>query len=95
MVKVYRRREFSIYSGNDGFIVHNTHKEFSQGHTHITNFNTAKYLIDMSLQKQIPYRTSAYLIESLIRLSNDRQYTERLKQELVRLQKKKMKKGYN
>ena len=79
MVRVYKRREFSIYAQNDSYIVHNTKKEFHEGHTHINNFNTAKYLIKMSLGKHIPYHAANYLIESLIRLSNDARYTESLK----------------
>lgn len=90
MVRVYKRREFYIYA-QDGYIVHNTKKEFQHGHTHINNFNTAKYLIKMSIQKLIPYHASSYLLESLIRLSNDPRYTEELKKVQAK-QKRKIKK---
>ena len=91
MVRIYRRKEFSVYSGNGGFIVHNTKKEFANGHTHISNFHTAKFLIDMSIRKLIPYKVSPYLLESLMRLSNDEIYTEKIRKEILRVSKKKAK----
>lgn len=78
MVKVYKRKNFSIYSGREGFIVHNTHKEFSKGHTHINNYHTAKYLIAMSLKKEVPYHASSYIYGSLIRLAEDQSYIQRI-----------------
>lgn len=79
MVKIYKRKHFSIYSANKDYIVHNTHKDFQQGHTHISNYHTAKYLIDMSLSKKVPYHASKYIYESLIRLAEDKNYIKEIK----------------
>lgn len=78
MVKIYKRKHFSIYSANDGYIVHNTHKEFEKGHTHIKNYSTAKYLVYMSIKKEIPYHASEYIYQSLIRLAEDQNYIKQL-----------------
>ena len=79
MNTIYRKHNYNIYgAGNDEFIVHNTRKSFQDHHTHIRNFNTAKYLIDLSLHKTLPKRLPEYLLISLIRLSDDEQYTSKL-----------------
>ena len=78
---VYSQRQFNIYKmGNNDFIIHNTKKEFSEGHTHITNFKTAKYLINLAIHKSFPERTlSNRLIDSIIRISTDNAYINNLK----------------
>ena len=43
----YKKKNFNIYNAGNGYIIHNIKKEFSQGHTHINNFKTAKYLVDL------------------------------------------------
>lgn len=79
MVRIYKRREFNLYSAEDGYIIHNSKGEFSQHHTHINNYHTAKYLIDLALHRKIPEKkVSSYLIESLIRISIDRNYIKKL-----------------
>lgn len=54
-------------------------KEFSQGHTHINNFNTAKFIMDLALHKTLPKRRiSNYLLDSLIRISIDNDYINKI-----------------
>lgn len=77
MNKILTIKHFNIYSdGKDHFIVHNMRKPFNEGHTHINNFNTAKYIIYLALYKRIPKNKhlSIYLIDSVIRLSIDNEY---------------------
>lgn len=73
---IYTRKNYKIYKVNKGeFIVHNTNKQFNQGHTHINNFNTAKYIISMSLNSLVPKKKlSNYLLESIQRISTDKSY---------------------
>lgn len=79
---VYRSREYIILSkrkhDKTGFIVVNTKKEFNQGHTHVTNFNSAKTLIKLSQKCKIPNSKNKYFIQSLIRISRDKTYINRL-----------------
>ena len=83
LVTIYRKRNFSIYNaGNNQFIVHNTKIEFSKGHTHIRNFSTAKFIIELSLHKSIPKHLSNYLLISLIRINTDEEYIDKLKEML-------------
>lgn len=80
MNTIYSKRHFNIYSvNNQEFIVHNTKLPFENHHTHINRFSTAKYLINVSLYKSIPKRLSNYLIISLIRLTDDDEYIEKLR----------------
>ena len=82
MVRIDKIKYFNIYSNKDGsYIVHNTHKEFANGHTHINNYNTCKYIIYLVLYKRLPKKNhlSLYLIDSLIRISDDEPYTNKIK----------------
>lgn len=85
---VYSRYGFNIYQFPDGYIVHNTAKEFDVGHTHIINFNTATYLVRLCHTKRLPNDTPRYLIISLIRLSNDDIYTNKAQSLLSKKYKK-------
>ena len=82
MVQIFKKNNFVIYSTggkHSEFIVHNKRKEFANGHTHINNFNTAKYIIYMSSKKIIPKKKiSNYLLESIIRVSDNKAYIKRL-----------------
>ena len=74
MQQIYSKKSFVIYRVRDGYIVHNKEKPFKEGHTHITNINTAKYIINISINKKLPAHLTDYLMESLIRLSSDRDF---------------------
>lgn len=81
---IYRRKNYNIYKiGRNNFIVHNTRKKFEKGHTHINNYNAAKTIIFMSINNIVPRNLSKYLIESIIRISTNEQYIEKLKVLLV------------
>lgn len=80
MVRVFKKAYFNVYSDYNGeYIIHNTKKEFQNGHTHIREFSTAKYLINLALHRSLPNRKLEYFVESLIRISNDPVYIRRLK----------------
>ncbi len=76
--QIYTKKNFAIIDMDEGYIVINKDKEFKQGHTHITNFNTAKYLIDMVLYSRMPYHLPIYLLISLQRLSTDEHYRDKI-----------------
>lgn len=84
MVRVFRRKQFSIYSDKAGhFVIHNMNKEFNEGHTHINNFNTAKFLINLAIHKSIPRKElNTYLYKSLIRISTDSSYIFKLEKKI-------------
>lgn len=94
MVRVYKQHYFTIYQDdNNEYIIHNTHKPFDIGHTHLTNFHTAKYLIKLSHSQIVPDHLSIYLIDSLMRITSDEGYINKLKilkqKELKKLKKNK------
>lgn len=94
--KIYRRKEFIIFRVRNGFIVQNTKKEFSEGHTHIKNYNMAKKLIDFSIKKELPKNTkNTYILESLYRISKDEEYKERIKNEQEKQKNNRNNNGYN
>lgn len=79
MVRVYRKANFNVYSDYNGaYVIHNIRKPFASGHTHIREFNTARYLINLAFHRSLPNRNLKYFIESLIRISDDDKYIEKL-----------------
>lgn len=77
---VYRRKEFLVIRKYTGYIIINTKKTFKKGHTHIKNYNMAKTIIDLVKNKKIPKSKNKYIIDSLIRLSNDKEYIKKLEE---------------
>ena len=66
-----------MYHSDDGYIIHNSDmKDFA--HTHVNNYRTCIWLIDLSLRKKAPYNISKYLLISLIRINSDDKYVRKL-----------------
>ena len=79
LIVIYKKRNFNVYdSGKDQYIIHNTNYEYDIAHTHIRSFKTCKFLIDLAIHKSIPKHLCGYLIDSLIRISDDHEYTIKL-----------------
>ena len=89
MYKIYEHGKFIILEETDHYIVVNKTKKFKNGHTHINNYKTALWLIKLSEHKSVPYNIPLYFLESLIRISSDEKYLDKLK----RLQKSKLSKA--
>lgn len=79
---VYRKKNFRIYDVGEEFVIHNTKYDFESHHTHINNFKTCKYIIDLCLYKTVPYHLSDYLLISILRLSDDEQYKSKIRKVL-------------
>ena len=68
-----------LYSSKEErYIVYNTNKEWSKGHTHIKTFKQAEYLCDCIRKSKVPNNVNKYFIISLIRLSNVKKYSNKL-----------------
>lgn len=80
MNKIYERGDFIILEGSDHYILYNKCKEFEDGHTHLDNYNTATWLIRLVEHRSIPHHISSYLLESLIRVSENTEYIRHLKE---------------
>lgn len=78
MVRVYKKNVYVIYSNTEGYIIHNTTKDFENGHTHLNNFKTAKFIIDLAIHKSIPHHLCTYFLVSLMRISTDEEYIEKI-----------------
>lgn len=77
---IFRRGRFIILQVGHEYIAVNQDKVFKKGHTHVQSFKQAEYLINMSIHKRVPHHLSPYMLTSLIRLSNDEEYTEKISQ---------------
>ena len=51
--KVYEKQGYIILTVINGYIVYNTNKVFSEGHTHIKSCSVANTLIDNHFQNRI------------------------------------------
>ena len=89
MKEVYQKKQFKIYKSDDGFIVHNNMIKGEFIHSHINNYNTAKWIIGLAINKKCPYDLSKYLVISLIRISTDEKYIRKLKEILNKKNNKK------
>lgn len=80
---LYKRKNFKIYgtvSSDEGYLIVNENKEFEQGHSHINNYKLAKHIIDLAINHKIPRNDKTFIIDSLIRISSDKDYVRRLSQ---------------
>ena len=89
---IYKKKNFKIYSAGREYIIHNSRLDFGSHHTHINSFHTCKYIIDLCIHKTVPYHLSDYLLVSIIRLSDDKNYISKIE---VLLESNKKKRGYN
>lgn len=71
---IYSKNEYIIKKVCNDFLIINTNKEFRHGHTHVKSFKMAKTIIDNCIRKRIPKTSSLYLLDSHVRLSNDKKY---------------------
>lgn len=86
--QVYQEGPYKVYHAGHNYIVHNSNYTFSEKHTHIQNFNAAKSIIQMALNKMIPRSYPNYLLVSLKRISDDDHYIEEIESLMtVRLNK--------
>ena len=76
--KIFQRKEYSIYKAKDGYIIHNTNLPFKGHHTHIRSFHKAKSLVDLCIRKKLPDTPRAWEIQSLLRISNNQTYKNKL-----------------
>ena len=96
MQKIYENKQFIIL-GDDGkkkrpaYILINKRKGFDNGHTHIDNFNTAKWIMNLYMNRKLPHDLgSVYLLQSLVRISDDVEYTRKVTELLeAKINKKK------
>lgn len=78
--------------GKDNYIIINTRKRFDKGHTHLNNYSQVLYVIDCVNKKKIPKNFNTYLLVSLLRLTDDEEYAEKV-QSLIDVRKQKGKKA--
>ncbi|MBV7274581.1 hypothetical protein [Clostridium thailandense] len=77
-VQIYQNPDFKIYKAGDGYIVHNKHKNFKDGHTHVKNYDICMIMIKLIERKEMPKSKNRYFIQSLIRISNDKKYISKI-----------------
>lgn len=82
MLRVYKKKNFEIYGYKGAYIIYNKNKPFETGHSHIKKYKTAKYLIDLAIYKTVPKHLSSYLYESLLRISSDNIYKQKIRRKM-------------
>lgn len=93
MNKVFENKNFIILGEHNksrpAYILYNKNKEFSAGHTHLNNYNTALWIMKLYSSRKLPHDLrSKYLLQSLIRISDDETYTKKVEQLLEAKTKK-------
>lgn len=79
---VYRHKQYyiqKVYSGTKiGYILANNHKVFADGHSHLNNFNSAKYVLYLATKEKIPENLDIYRMYSLYRILEDGPFRDRV-----------------
>lgn len=80
MELVCTKKNFQIFYSkeHDNYVVYNMRKEWSEGHTHISKYDQALYLIDCVIKSKIPKKVNKYFLVSLIRIAKDEKYIEKV-----------------
>lgn len=86
--QVYQEGSYKVYRAGNNFIVHNSKYVFKEAHTHVRTLNTAKRIIYCSNKHIIPKTFSEYLLVSLMRVSDDQIYNNKV-QSLIEVRKQK------
>lgn len=77
MQELYNDGNYIIFHSEDGYIVQNICLE-GFAHSHIKNYKTCLWVIDLLKRKKCPYNIPKYLLISLIRLTRDEVYLNKL-----------------
>lgn len=77
---IYEKEQYVVWEDCGGYVVWNTDKNFHKGHTHLESFTRVKEVIDSMLEFNFPLHFSNYFIISMQRLSNNKPFTEKLKE---------------
>lgn len=75
---VYKKDKYIIYKSYDGYILHNSEITTSFAHTHLEREETARWLIELSEKKRLPYNLARYLVISLLRVNDDYDYCRKI-----------------
>lgn len=87
MRRVYKEKEYVIYKTDYGYIVQNIlMKDFA--HTHLENFNDARRIVGLSINKKVPISLSRYMLISLLRVNKDEKYLKKVEDLLKNKHKK-------
>lgn len=96
---IYRSEQYAIQevqSGSKkGYILFNLSKEFREGHSHLNNFSSAKYIIFLAKKQKLPHDLDLYRLKSLYRILEDGNFREKVKELLEQKSKKEVKKYVN
>lgn len=87
----YHKDNFIIFNADGGIVVYNTDKDFDKGHTHLKSFKAGRDAINFVLRQKIPSRASNYYLRSLVRLSTNSRYINKI-EDLIKVRKQKGKK---
>lgn len=65
-------------SAEKRYIVHNTNKSWSEGHTHIKTLKQADYICDCVIKSKVPQRVNKYFLVSIRRVATDPAYISKI-----------------
>lgn len=72
---VYKDKNYTVKENRDGYILCNNHGNY-KNHGHLKKFNTCMLLIRLMDKNIVP--DSSYLRESVLRISTDKKYIQKV-----------------
>lgn len=76
---IFRRHEFVVLKSHGGYILINTKKCFSNGHTHLSSLNSCISIVKLIERKEMPKNQSRYFLTSILRVNRDKEYELKIK----------------
>lgn len=78
---IFTNKNYCICRHGKDFVVHNRHKEFKDGHTHVNNFNLAKIIIYTCIKGYFPSKSKRLInntrvLESILRVCPNKHYNK-------------------
>lgn len=94
--QVYQESHYKVYRAGNDYIVHHSKYDFEEKHTHLRSLNVAKQVISCLLKQSMPKTRNEYVLTSIIRLTDNPKYKNRIQNVIdVRRQKGKKQDYYN
>lgn len=80
MELIFTKKNFKVFYSKEhnNYVVYNMKKEWDNGHTHLQKYDQTLFAIDCVTKGKIPKKTNKYFLISLVRLSKDKRYIEKL-----------------
>ena len=81
---LYEVGQYVLFHTKRDYVVYNKNKSFKSGHAHLNNKNAAIKIMDLAYQKKVPFNLDIYRLKSILRITDDEKYLNRVESVLAK-----------